>query len=36
MTIAMIGFLIKPLHGICLEREVYYAEIIRRTQIDRS
>ena len=36
VTIAMIGFLIKPLYGICLQEEEHYAEIIRRTQVNRS
>src|SRR5581483_1076574 len=34
ILIAMIGLLIKPLDGICLEE--YYAEIIRRPQINRN
>ena len=36
VIIAMIGFLIKPLYGICLQEEEHYAEIIRRTQVNRS
>jgi len=36
VIIAMIGFLIKPLYGICLQVEEHYAEIIRRTQVNRS